>query len=251
MHHHLNLTTLTLCSTIGAAQETSTALTGAQSAPRGTIIGGVVGGVLVLAIVIGSGLWYQRRKRNRHSTKGRPTQKLPREPQLKYHTDDGDVYVPEFMENYTVERSSSTLPPWAIPLGPSTTVYQPITNSSERALTSLNPPQQASSSSKFSPYLPSDSLVLGPSSIPPQAIENDLSHSHPAYPPAPQSHDSFSAPLSPRPPTYLTIDTPHPQSSQPEFAPLMAQNAVGRTLTDADLEAIAWRVSEVHRDRRT
>ena len=155
------------------------------------------------------------------------------------------------MENYTVERSSGTLPPWAIPLGRSTTANQPITNPSERALSSSNPSQQASPSRKLSPYPPSDSLVLGPSSIPPQTLENNRGPPSPTYLPAPQSPDSFPVPLSPRPPTYLTIDTPPPQSSQPEFAPSMAQNAVGRTLTDADIEAIAWRVSEVNRDRRT
>ena len=152
----------------------------------------------------------------------------------------------EVTENHTVERSSGTLPPWAIPLGPGTMANQPITNSAVPPVSSSNPSQQASSS-----WTPSGSLVLGPSSIPPQAIENDLSHSPPAYPPVPQSHDSFPAPLSPRPPTYLTIDAPPPQSSQPVFAPSMAQNIVGRTLTDADIEALAWRVSEIHRDRRT
>ena len=59
------------------AQETSTALPGAQRV--GVIIGGVIGGVLVLTIV-GSTLWYQRRKRNHHPTKGRPNTTPARAP---------------------------------------------------------------------------------------------------------------------------------------------------------------------------
>ena len=251
MHDHLNMSTLTLCSTTGSTQETNTALNGVQKPPTGAIVGGVLGGVLVLTVVIGSTLWYQRRNRNHHPTEGRPTHKLPREPQLKCHADDGIVHVPEVFENHTYERSSGTLPPWAVPLSPSTMATQPITNSSGRALPSSNPSQQASSSWNFSPYPPSDSLVLSSPSIPPQPVENRLSHSSPPYPPAPRSDDSFPVPLSPRPPTYLTLDTPAPQSSQPKFDPSMAQNIVGRTLSDADIEAVAWRVSEMHRDRQT
>ena len=61
MHNRLNLATLTLCSTTVSPQETSTALTGVQNAPTGVIVGGVIGGVLVLTIAIGSTLWYQRK----------------------------------------------------------------------------------------------------------------------------------------------------------------------------------------------
>ena len=77
MHDRLNLTTLLLCSTTVSAQETSTALTGIQSVLSTVTIGGATGGVIVLATVTGSILWYQKRKRNRHPTKGRPTYKLP------------------------------------------------------------------------------------------------------------------------------------------------------------------------------
>ena len=83
MYHRLNLVTLTLCSTTASAQETSTALTSVQNAPAGVIIGGVIGGVLVLTIIIGSTLWYQR-KLNRPPlpTEGRPTVQLPLSSQL-------------------------------------------------------------------------------------------------------------------------------------------------------------------------
>ena len=56
------------------AQGTGAASTGVQSA---VIIGGTIGGVVVLMTVIGSILWYQRRKRNRHPTIGRSTCTLP------------------------------------------------------------------------------------------------------------------------------------------------------------------------------
>ena len=96
---------------------------------------------------------------------------------------------------------------------------------------------------------PPDSLVLGPerlsSSIPPQSVENDPSHSATVYLPAPQSSDTAHGLLSPRPPTYLTVDTPPPQSSQREFNPSMAQNAVGRTLTDGDVKAIAQQLLQM------
>ena len=159
------------------------------------------------------------------------------------------------MENDILERSSGRPPPWAVPLGPSTTANEPITNSSERALPSSNPSQQASSSWKFSPDPPSDSLVLGPerhsSSIPPQAIENDLSHPAPAYHPAPQSPDLFRVPFSPPPPTYFTIDRTPPQDNLPEFDPSVAQNLVERNLTDGDVEAIARRLMGMQRDQRS
>ena len=69
MHDRLNLPTMLLCSTTVSAQETSTALTGIQSASSVVLIGGTIGGVVVLATVIGSILRYQKRKRNRHPTK--------------------------------------------------------------------------------------------------------------------------------------------------------------------------------------
>ena len=160
------------------------------------------------------------------------------------------------MENYTLERSSGPPPPWAVPLGPSTIANQPITNSSEGdALSSSYPSQRASSFWKVLPSPPPDSLVLGPEhhsfSDPPQTLEINRGPPSPTYLPAPQSHDSFPAPLSPRPPTYLTIDAPPPQSSQLAFDPLMAQNLVGRTLSDADVEAIARRVSQMNRDQQS
>ena len=76
IHDRLDLTTLLLCSTTVSAQETSTALTGIQSAPSVVIIGSAIGDVAVLATVIGSIFWYQQRKRNRCPTKDRPTYKL-------------------------------------------------------------------------------------------------------------------------------------------------------------------------------
>ena len=70
MHNRLNLTTLLLCSTTVSVQETSTALTRIQSAPSAVIIGGSTGDVVVFATVIGTILWYQKKKHNRHPTKG-------------------------------------------------------------------------------------------------------------------------------------------------------------------------------------
>ena len=58
-------------------QSVPTASTGVQGAPLAVIIGGTMGGVVVLMIVIGSMLWYQTRKRNRHPTNGRSTCTLP------------------------------------------------------------------------------------------------------------------------------------------------------------------------------
>ena len=161
---------------------------------------------------------------------------------------------PEHSENDTLERSSGTPPPWDVPLGLSTIANQPITHSSERTLHSSNPSQQGPSSWKFSHSPPPDSLVLSPehlsSSGPPQTIGHNSSHSPPAYLPAPRSPDPLPVPLSPRPPSYLTIDMTSPQSNLPEFDPSLAQNLVGRNLTDGDVEAIARRVTEMQRDQR-
>ena len=77
MHDRLNLTTLLLCGMTVASQETSTAPTEIQGAPSVALIGGAIGGMVVLVTVIGPILWYQKTKRNRHPTKGRPTYKLP------------------------------------------------------------------------------------------------------------------------------------------------------------------------------
>ena len=175
--------------------------------------------------------------------------------QLKYHADDGDVHVfevdnasafPKLLENYTSEKSSRAPPPWAVPLGPSTTASQAITDSPGRALSSSDPFQQG----------PPDGLLLGlehpSSSGPPQTIENDripYSPPPPTYLPAPRSPDLFPVPLSPRPPTYFTVDMTRRQSNLPEFDPSMAQNVVGRTLTDGDVEAIARRVAAIQRDQ--
>ena len=144
---------------------------------------------------------------------------------------------PKLLENHTLEKSSRVL-------GPSTPASQPITDSRARALGSSNPFQQGSP----------DSLLLGlglPSSGPPQALEhNRIPHSlqPPTSLPEPRSPDFFPVPLSPRPPTYFTVDMTRRQSNVPEFDPSMAQNVVGRTLTDGDVEAIARRVTEMQRD---
>ena len=165
--------------------------------------------------------------------------------QLKYRVDDGVVHVFEVgnvsaFPNHTLEKSSRAL-------GPRTTASQPITDPPERTLSSSNPFQQSSP----------DDLLLGlelpSSSGPPQTIENNsIPHSPPppTYLPAPLSPDLFPVPLSPRPPTYFTIDMTRRQSNLPEFDPSMAQNVVGRTLTDNDVEAIARRVTEMQRDQR-
>ena len=114
---------------------------------------------------------------------------------------------PMRLEHDTLERSSGTSPPWDVPIGPSTTANRPITNSSERALRSSTLSQRSSSSWRFSHSPPPYSRILGPehlsSSSPPQTIENNSSHSSPAYLPAPQPPDPFPVPLSPRPPTLM------------------------------------------------
>ena len=168
--------------------------------------------------------------------------------QLKYHVDNGAVHAfevgnasafPTLLGNHTLEKSSYVL-------GPSTTASQPITDPPERALGSSNPLQQGSP----------DGLLLGlelsSSSCPPQTIENNRitrSPPPPTYLPGPRSPDLFPVPLSPRPPTYFTVDMTRRQSNLPEFDPSMAQNVVGRTLTDGDVEAIARRVAAIQRDQ--
>ena len=175
---------------------------------------------------------------------------------LKYHADDGASHVfeventsafPGFSENHTSEKSSRAPPPWAVPLGPSTTASQPTIDSPEPDLGSSDP---------FQPGSP-DGLLLGlefpSSSGPPQNLGNNrIPHSPPppTYLPAPRSPDLFPVPLSPRPPTYFTVDMTHRQSNLPDFDPSMAQNVVGRTLTDSDVEAIARRVTEMQRDQQ-
>ena len=170
-------------------------------------------------------------------------------PQLKYHADDGDMHVfkvgnasafSKLLENHTSEKSSRAL-------GSRTTASQPITDSPERALGSSNPFLQGSPDGLLL------SLELPSSSGPPQTLENNrMPHSPPppTYLPAPRSPDLFPVPLSPRPPTYFTVDMTRRQSNLPEFDPSMAQNVVGRTLTDSDVEAIARRVTEMQRDQR-
>ena len=168
--------------------------------------------------------------------------------QLKYHADDDDVHAFEvgnasasskLLENHALEKSSHAL-------GPSTTASQAITDPPERALGSSNLFQQGSP----------DGLLIGlelpSSSGPPQTIENNrIPHSlpPPTYLPAPRSPDLFPVPLSPRPPTYFTVDMTRRQSNLPEFDPSMTQNVVGRTLTDGDVEAIARRVAAIQRDQ--
>ena len=192
-------------------------------------------------------MWYQKRKRNRHPTKGKSTPHSHKcSSQLKCHADDIDVHTfevadaaafPKLLENHTLEKSRRAL-------GPSTTASQPITDPPEHALGSSNPFHQSSH----------DDLLLGldlPSSSGlPQTIENNRipqSPSPPTYLPAPRSPDHFPVPLSPRPPPYFTVDMTRRQSNSPEFDPSMAQNVVGRTLTDNDVEAIARRVTEMQR----
>ena len=171
--------------------------------------------------------------------------------QLKYHADDGAVHAfevgnasafPKLLDNHTLELTKSSYV-----LGPSTTASQPITDPPEHALGSSNPIQQGSP----------DSLLLGlelpSSSGPPQTLENNgTPHSPPppTYLPGPRSPDLFPVPLSPRPPTYFTVDMTRRQSNLPEFDPSLAQNVVGRTLTDSDVEAIARRVTEMQRDQQ-
>ena len=176
--------------------------------------------------------------------------------QLKYHADYGAVHAfevgnasafPKLLDNHKLEKSRGGPPSWGGPLGPSTTASRPITDLPERALGSSNPFQQD---------LP-DSLLLGlelPSSLgPPQTIGSNRipqSPPPPTYLPGPRSPDLFPVPLSPRPPTYFTVDMTRRQSNLPEFDPSMAQNVVGRTLTDNDVEAIARRVTEMQQDQR-
>ena len=150
---------------------------------------------------------------------------------------------PKLLENHTSEKSSRAPPPWAGPLGPSTTASQRITDSPERALGSSNPFQQGSLLG----------LELPSSSGPPQTLEDNhipYSSPPPTYLPAPRSPDLLPVPLSPRPPTYFTVDMTRRQSDLPDFDPSMAQNVVGRTLTDSDVEAIARRVTEMQQDQR-
>ena len=158
----------------------------------------------------------------------------------------GKTYtVPGRSKHGTLQRASGTPPPRDVPLGPSTTADQPITDASMR-------PQQGPLSWMISHSPPLDSLVLGPghlsSSGAPRTIE---SHSPPAYLPAPQLHDPSPVPFSRRPPTYITTEMNPPQYNLSEFDPSLAQNVGERNLTDGDVEAIARRLMEMQRDQRS
>ena len=224
MRHRLNLATLTLCSTIVSAQET-TALTGVQNPPTGAIIGSVIGGILVLTIVIGSTLWYLRRKRDQHSIKGRPIYNSRSSSQLSVRRRRRcrcrcRCKSKSKSRRASLESSSSTPPPGSVPLGPNTTANQPITNLSERALH--------------------------------RTIENERIYLPPAYLPAPRSPDRFpGGSLSSAPSNLLRYLYDPPSIQHTRARPVGGPKCSCKNLTDGDVRVIARRLMEMQRDQRS